>query len=90
MNVAVDLRIVGTQSLQVYDTVTVQKQITGKEVGADVYRFFGDELFDFNVGSKDQEPLQLAVRMAIEAATLDLISSVSKVPATDCLSKLVN
>jgi curli production assembly/transport component CsgG/holdfast attachment protein HfaB len=90
MNVAVDLRIVGTQSLQVYDTVTVQKQITGKEVGADVYRFFGDELFDFNVGSKDQEPLQLAVRMAIEAATLDLISSVSKVPATDCLSKVVN
>jgi len=86
MNVAVDMRIVGTQSLKVYKTVSVQKQLVGREVGADVFRFFGTDLFDVNAGEKDQEPLQLGVRMAIEDAVLQLVASISNEDPVDCLA----
>lgn len=86
MNVGVDLRIVGTQSLKVYDTVSIQKQITGYEVGLDVFRFFDDDLWDVNAGAKNQEPLQLAVRMAIEDALLDILPSVTGVEPVGCQS----
>lgn len=85
MNIAVDLRIVGTQSLMVYDTVSVEKQVSGYEVGFGTFRFFGSELFDVNVGAKNQEPLQLGVRMAIEAAVLQLVASVAGIDPTDCV-----
>ena len=85
MNVAVDLRIVGTQTLRVYDTVTVEKQLTGYEVGFGVFRFFDDSLFDINIGAKNAEPLQLGVRMAIEAGVLQLIASAAGVDPTPCV-----
>ena len=85
MNVAVDLRIVGSQSLLVHDTVSVEKQLTGYEVGFGIFRFFGNELFDVNIGAKSQEPLQLGVRMAIETATLELIASVARTDPTSCM-----
>lgn len=84
MNVGVDLRIVGTQSLKVYDTVSIQKQISGYEVGLDVFRFFDSDLWDVNAGNKNQEPLQLAVRMAIETALLDILPAVTGVEPTGC------
>lgn len=84
MNVAVDLRIVGTQSLKVYKTVSVQKQVVGYEIGVDMFRFLDTYLFDLNAGVKNQEPLQLAVRMAIEDAVLQLVSSVADTPAEPC------
>ena len=84
MNVGVDLRIVGTQSLKVYDTVSIQKQISGYEVGLDVFRFFDSDLWDVNAGNKNQEPLQLAVRMAIETALLDILPTVTGVEPTGC------
>ena len=85
MNVGIDMRIVGSQTLKVYDTVSVQKQITGYEVGADIFRFFDNDLWDVNAGAKNQEPLQLAVRMAIETALLDIVPTVTKVAPTGCL-----
>ncbi|CAM5318139.1 hypothetical protein ATER59S_00975 [Aquamicrobium terrae] len=85
MNVAVDLRIVGTQSLMVYDTVSIEKQVTGYEVGAGVFRFFGTNLFDINVGAKNQEPLQLGVRMAIEAGVMQLVGSIARVDPRPCM-----
>lgn len=85
MNIAVDLRVVGTQSLRVYDTVSVEKQLTGHEVGFGVFRFFGNSLFDVNVGAKSAEPLQLGVRMAIEAGVLQLVASVAGVDPTPCI-----
>jgi len=86
MNVGVDLRLVGTQSLKVYDTVSIQKQISGYEVGLDVFRFFDSDLWDVNAGNKNQEPLQLAVRMAIESALLDIIPTATGVQPTGCQS----
>lgn len=87
MNVAVDLRIVGTQSLQVYDTVTLQKQISGYEVGFGVFRFFDSELFDVNIGAQNQEPLQLGVRMAIESAVLQLVAGVTHIDPAPCITE---
>ena len=86
MNIAVDLRIVSTQSLQVIDTVSVQKQITGYEVGFNVFRFFGTDLYDVNIGQKSQEPIQMGGRMAIEHGVLDLTQTVTKVDGSGCLS----
>lgn len=84
MNIAVDLRIVGSQTLQVVDTVSVQKQLSGYEVGFDIFRFFDTDLYDLNAGMKNQEPLQIGVRMAIETGILELVQSVTKVPYQPC------
>lgn len=88
MNVGVDLRIVGSQTLKVYDTVSVQKQISGYEIGMEIFRFFDDDLWDVYAGAKNQEPLQLAVRMAIESALLELVPSVTGVEPVDCQSNV--
>ena len=60
------------------------KQITGYEVGADLFRFFDDTLWDVNAGAKHQEPLHLAVRMAIESALLEIVPTVTDVPVGSC------
>jgi curli biogenesis system outer membrane secretion channel CsgG len=90
MNIGVDLRIVDTRTLVVAKTVSLQKQIIGHEVGAGVYRFFGNELVDINVGNKSQEPLQLGVRTAIEHGVIELVSAISGVDANYCLSNAVD
>lgn len=76
MNVAADLRLVDTQTLRVVRTVSIQKQIVGSETRAGVFRFFGDYLVDLNAGTRDQEPMQMGVRAALEYGTLDLLSPV--------------
>jgi len=85
MNVGVDLRIVDTRTLVVARTVSLQKQIVGEEVGAGIYRFFGDWLVDLNGGVKNQEPLQLGVRTAIEHGVLELVSAVAGVNSSVCI-----
>lgn len=84
-SVAIDMRIVDTRSLMVIDAVSLSKQFTGYEVGANTFRFFGLSLVDINVGTKAQEPLQLGIRAAIEEATIRLVSRVSGVDPADCL-----
>jgi|AntAceMinimDraft_11_1070367.scaffolds.fasta_scaffold23550_2 curli production assembly/transport component CsgG/holdfast attachment protein HfaB len=86
LNVAVDLRLVDTSSLRVWSAVSVQKQIVGQEIGFEMFRFFnGDDLIDINVGSKAQEPIQFAVRSAIEVATLKLLGEYTGVDYAGCL-----
>ena len=87
MNVGVDLRIVDTRSLVVVKTISLQKQIVGDEVGAGVYRFFGNELLDINIGTKNQEPLQLGVRTTIEHGVIELISAVTGADGNQCLTR---
>lgn len=84
--VAIDLRIVDTRSLLVVKTVSLTKQFTGYEVGFDIFRFFGSNLFDVNVGAKGQEPLQLGIRTALEEATLRLVGAVTRVDPARCLA----
>lgn len=86
MNVAVDLRIIETRSLLVRKTVSMTKQVSGYEVGANVFRFFGMDLFDLNIGEKGQEPLQLAVRTALEEATIRLVGGATGIDPAPCLT----
>ncbi|MDB5575398.1 MAG: putative protein involved in formation of curli polymers-like protein [Bradyrhizobium sp.] len=85
-SVAIDLRIVDTRSLLVVKTVSLTKQFTGYEVGFDIFRFFGSNLFDINVGAKGQEPLQLGIRTALEEATMRLIGAVTRVDPAQCIA----
>lgn len=85
MNVGVDMRIVDSRSLMVIKTISMQKQITGTEVGAGIFRFFGTDLLDVNMGSKNQEPLQLGVRTTIEHGLLELLGAVSGLPSQPCV-----
>jgi curli biogenesis system outer membrane secretion channel CsgG len=84
MNVGVDLRIVDTRTLAVVKTVSLSKHVIGEEIGAGLFRFFGNELVDINVGSKKQEPLQLGVRAALEQGVIELVAAVTKVDASGC------
>ncbi|GAA0308533.1 hypothetical protein GCM10009087_18190 [Sphingomonas oligophenolica] len=85
--VAIDLRIVDTRSLLVVKTVSLTKQFTGYEVGFNLFRFFGSDLFDINAGAKGQEPLQLGIRTALEEATLRLVSAVTRIDPARCLAQ---
>ncbi|MDB5575234.1 MAG: putative protein involved in formation of curli polymers-like protein [Bradyrhizobium sp.] len=85
-SVAIDLRIVDTRSLLVVKTVSLTKQFTGYEVGFDIFRFFGSNLFDVDIGAKGQEPLQLGIRTALEEATMRLVGAVTRVDPAQCIA----
>lgn len=84
MNVAADLRLVETRTMKVIKTVSLQKQVVGKEVKANIFNFFGNTLVDFNAGMVKQEPLQLGVRSALEAGVLELVTAAEGVDFAPC------
>ena len=86
LSVAVDMRIVETQTLRVVGSTTLQKQVVGYETKADVFRFAnGDNIFiNFDAGSKGQEPIQLAVRSVIEAGLANLMGELLVAEADAC------
>jgi curli biogenesis system outer membrane secretion channel CsgG len=86
-SVSIDLRIVNTKTLMVVKTVSLTKQFNGYEVGAGVFRFFGSNLFDINIGAKGQEPLQLGIRTALEEGVIRLVSSVTDVDYRQCMAQ---
>ena len=51
MNIAIDLRLIDTQTLDVVDIVSYQKQVVGRQVGVGLYAFFGDNVLGVNVGA---------------------------------------
>jgi curli biogenesis system outer membrane secretion channel CsgG len=77
-DVGIDLEIVDTRTLLVVKTVSLEKQITGFEVGFNIFRFF-------DIGNKSQEPLQLAVRTVLEEGVVDLMSSITNVSGQTCI-----
>lgn len=85
-SVAIDLRIVDTHTLLVARTISLTKQFTGYEVGFNIFRFFGSNLFDIDAGAKGQEPLQLGIRTALEEATMRLVGSVTRTDPGRCLA----
>lgn len=85
MQIAVDLRLVNTQTLQVVRVVPLKKQVVGYEVEAGIFNFFGTTLVDTNAGLKTQEPLQLGVRETIEAAVALMVSDMYGVELSKCL-----
>ena len=87
MSVAVDLRLVNTQTLEVISAVSLQKQFTGYEVGFELFRFYNSDLYDVNIGNKSQEPLQLGIRAIIEESILRLLADATGVPYGVCMQE---
>lgn len=86
MNVALDLRLVQTTTLEVVDVISYQKQIIGREVSAGVFDFLNGNVFDVSAGSGAMEPVGLAVRSLIERATLEMMANLYGAPGPEvCL-----
>jgi curli biogenesis system outer membrane secretion channel CsgG len=86
MNVGLDLRMVDTNTLQVVDVVSYQKQIIGRQEQAGVFNFLGHTFFDASLGESALEPIQLAVRSVIERATLEMVTRLYRTPMSTCSS----
>lgn len=87
MNIAIDLRLVQTTTLEVVDVVSYQKQIIGREISAGVFDFLNGNVFDISAGEGALEPVQLAVRALIERATVEFMANLYGAPGPEiCLS----
>ena len=84
MNVGLDLRLVNTNTLEVVDVISYQKQIIGRQISAGVFDFLGTNFFDASAGESALEPIQLAVRSVIERAVLEMITRIYRAPAGSC------
>lgn len=82
MNVAIDLRLVNSETLEVVDVISYQKQIIGREVSAGVFSFWGDAVIDISTGGRSLEPIQLAVRSLVERAVLEFSSTLYGIEAS--------
>jgi curli biogenesis system outer membrane secretion channel CsgG len=80
MNVGLDMRLVNTNTLEVADVISYQKQIIGHQISAGVFDFMGTNFFDFSAGESALEPIQLAVRSVIERAVLEMVTRIYRVP----------
>ncbi|HEY6578576.1 MAG TPA: holdfast anchoring protein HfaB [Rhizomicrobium sp.] len=88
MNVGLDLRLVDTNTLEVVDVISYQKQIIGRQEQAGVFDFMGHTFFDASIGESALEPIQLAVRSVIERAVLEMMTKLYHVPPEACASPL--
>ena len=88
MNVGLDLRLINTQTLEVVDVISYQKQIIGRELTAGVFDFLNGIIIDVGAGERALEPLQLAVRSVVERAVLEMISSLYRVGPAACSAAL--
>jgi curli production assembly/transport component CsgG/holdfast attachment protein HfaB len=88
MNIGLDLRLVDTNTLEVVDVISYQKQIIGRQVQAGVFDFLGHYFFDASLGQSALEPIQLAVRSVIERATLEMVSRLYHTSGGACVSSL--
>ncbi|MEQ8557119.1 MAG: holdfast anchoring protein HfaB [Henriciella sp.] len=83
INVGLDLRLVDTESLEVVDVISYQKQIIGREISLGVFDFANGNVFDVGVGGRAQEPIQLAIRSVVERAVLEMMANLYAVPSSD-------
>ncbi len=80
VNVALDLRVVNTKNWAVAYVSTLQKQIYGYEVSADVFRFFDSTFVELQAGHVRNEPLQLGVRSVAEMAVYQIMTDFLRLP----------
>ena len=83
INVGLDLRLVDTQTLEVVDVISYQKQIIGREISAGVFDFLNGNVFDIGLGERAQEPIQLAIRSVIERAVVEMTANLYGMPGPD-------
>ena len=82
INVGLDIRVVNSQSFDVVHVSSLQKQIFGYEVEANVFRFFGTTLVEFDAGRVQNEPLQLGVRSVAEMAVYQIMTDFLRLPGS--------
>lgn len=87
INVGLDLRLVKTDTLEVFDVISYQKQIIGRELSLGVFDFANGNVFDIGVGGSAQEPIQLAIRSVIERASLEMMANLYGAPTADVCSE---
>ena len=80
INVALDMRVIDAKNFQVRYVSTLQKQIYGYEVEANVFRFFGNTLVEFDAGAIRNEPLQLGVRSVVEMGVHQIMTEFLGLP----------
>lgn len=80
VNVAMDLRVIDSRNFAIRYVSSLQKQILGYEVEANVFRFFGDTLIEFDGGMIRNEPMQLGVRSVAEMAVYNIMTEFLKLP----------
>lgn len=80
INIALDLRVVDSRTFAVRYVSSLQKQIYGFEVEANIFRFFGNQLVEFDAGRIANEPLQLGVRSVVEMATYQIMTDFLGLP----------
>lgn len=83
INVGLDLRVIDTNTFQTVYVTSLQKQIVGNQVEAGIYRFFDNQLVEFDAGSVRNEPLQLGVRSVVEMAAYQILTEGLGLPITD-------
>mgnify|MGYP001549403761 FL=1 len=81
INVALDLRLINSRTFAVDYVTSLQKQIYGYEVDANVFRFFGNTLVEFDAGKIKNEPVQLGVRSVVEMAVYQIMTDFLHLPA---------
>ena len=80
MNVALDLRLVETKTLEVVDVISYQQEIIGRQVGLGLFKFFGSNVIDVSAGEGGLQPIQLAVRSMVERGVLEMMSNLYGAP----------
>ena len=90
ISVGVDLRLVDTKTLAVTDTVSIRKQVYGRENQQTLYTnipILDDARFEISNRERAQEPVQRGVRLVIERAIIDLVADHFKTNPSACLAK---
>lgn len=85
MNIAIDLRLVDTVSQEVVATAAYQKQLVGRETRLGVFDFLNGNIFDLSAGTAGMEPIQFAVRTAVERGLYDFAADLYGLPRSACL-----
>ncbi|MEM5469386.1 CsgG/HfaB family protein [Celeribacter marinus] len=89
VSVALDLRLVNTKTLEVVDTVSIRKQVYGRENQTSAYFNvvpLDDARFEASKRERVQEPIQRSIRIVMERAMIDLVSNLFDTDASACLS----
>ena len=86
VQIGLDLAVTDTRTSRIVYANSWRKQAIGYETSANLFRFFdlgvkggafaGDVLFDVSIGEQPTEPLQGAVRWAIDSAAYDIVSDI--------------
>ncbi|MFP4098077.1 MAG: CsgG/HfaB family protein [Alphaproteobacteria bacterium] len=90
INVAMDLRVIDARNFAIRYVSSLQKQIVGYEIEANVFRFFGSTLIEFDAGAIRNEPLQLGVRSVAEMAVYQIMTDFLGLPEAPGCSLVEN